>query len=226
MSRTIVTSIGADDGELDVGVLRAAQLIDGLVYGEPLHRFVIELGDDVIRHDAGFGGRSIVDRRDDLDQAVLHRDLDAETAELTARLHLHVAEAVRIHVTRMRIKAGQHAVDGRFDELAVVGLFDIVGTLALEYVAEQIELPISVRCRRTCGRTHQECARLRQQQCRHGADQRTKENQGSFAHHPRTFSPSLVAHYGLGSMGAPSLRCRQSGSRVAHTCELGRRNPA
>src|SRR5262249_9366375 len=119
---------------------------------------------------------------------VLHSDLDAETAELAARFHLHVAEAVRIHVTRMRIEAGQHTVDGRFDELAVVGLFDVVGAHALEHVAEQIKLPIGVRYRRTCGGTHQKCVRLRQQQCRHDADQCTEENQGSFAHHPRAFA--------------------------------------
>ena len=41
---------------------------------------------------AGLGGGRIVDRRDDLDQPVLHRDLDAEAAELAARLDLHVAE--------------------------------------------------------------------------------------------------------------------------------------
>ena len=32
----------------------------------------------------------------------------------------------------------------------------------------------------------------------------------SFTHHPRTFSPSLVAHHLLGSMGAPSLGRRRS----------------
>src|SRR5215468_2470419 len=53
------------------------------------------------------------------------------------------------------------------------------------------------------------CA-LRQQQRRHDADQCTEENQGSFTHHPRTFSPSLVAHHLLGSMGAPSLGRRRS----------------
>jgi len=129
----------------------------------------------------------------------IHGDLDAETAELTAGLHLHVAEAVRIHVTRMRIEAGQHAIDRRFDELAVVRFFDVIGAHALEHVAEQIKRPVSVRCCRPCGGTHQECVGLRQQQRRHDADQCTEENQGSFAHHPRTFSPSLVAHHGLGS---------------------------
>ena len=72
-------------------------------------------------------GRRIVDRRDHLDQAVFHGDLDAEAAELAAGLHLHVAEALGIHVARMRIEAGQHAVDRGFDQLAVVGLLDIVG---------------------------------------------------------------------------------------------------
>src|SRR5262249_37063852 len=91
----------ADDGELDFGVHRAAHLIDGLVYGETLHGTVIEMRDDVVCHHAGLGRRSIVDRRDDLDQAVLHGDLDAETAELAVGLHLHVAQAVRIHITRI-----------------------------------------------------------------------------------------------------------------------------
>src|SRR5206468_12549173 len=67
------------------------------------------------------------DRRHDLDQAFLHRDFDAEAAEFTARGDLHVAEALGVHVARMRIEPGQHAVDRRFDELGVVGLLDVVG---------------------------------------------------------------------------------------------------
>src|ERR1700749_1080244 len=80
------------------------------------------------------------DRRDRLDQAVFHGDFDAEAAELAAGLHLHVAEALGVHVARMRIEAGQHAADRRLDELRVVGLLDIVAAHALEHVAEQIEL--------------------------------------------------------------------------------------
>src|SRR5262249_62191617 len=52
----------------------------------------------------------------------------------------------------------------------------VVGAHALEDVAEQIEPPISVRCRSTCSGTNQECVRLRQQQRRHDADQSTEEN--------------------------------------------------
>src|SRR5260221_5095655 len=40
----------------------------------------------VVGHDAGLRRRRIVDRGDDLDQPVFHRDLDAEPAELTAGL--------------------------------------------------------------------------------------------------------------------------------------------
>src|SRR5262249_39423870 len=93
----------------------------------------------------------------------------------------------------------------------------VVGAHTLKDIAEQIKRPVSVRCRRTCSGAHQKCVGLRQQQCCHNADQCTEENQGSFAHH---------CHHGLGSMGAPSLRChRRSGSRVAHSCEMGRCKP-
>ena len=99
----------ADDLEADLGVDRSAHLLDRLIEGETLHGFVVEIGDDVVGHDAGLRRRGVVDRRDHLDQAVFHRDLDAEPAEFTAGLHLHVAEALRIHVAGMRIEAGQHA---------------------------------------------------------------------------------------------------------------------
>ncbi len=154
----------ADDLELDLGVDRAAHLLDGLVESQALHRLVVEIGDDVIGHDAGAGGRRVVDRRDHLDQTVFHRDLDAEAAELTAGLHLHVAEALGVHVARMRIEAGEHAADGGFDQLGVVGLLDIVGAHALEDVAEQIELTIGVRSGGSRAGAHEHRARLGHEQ--------------------------------------------------------------
>src|SRR6266498_1521961 len=48
----------AHDLEFDLGVLRAAHLLDRLVEGEPLHRLVVEMRDDVVGHDAGLGRRT------------------------------------------------------------------------------------------------------------------------------------------------------------------------
>ena len=93
-----------------------------------------------------------------------------------------------------------------FDELLVVGLLDVVGAHALEYIAEQVELLIGIRGGRPRGRAEQYRVWLSHQQGYRGAGHCTEEKQVSFAHHPRTFSPSFVAHQGLGSMGVPSLR--------------------
>ena len=183
MSRVIETSTGLSSPlrmmrELDLGVDRAAHLLDRLVEGQALHRLAVEMGDDVVGHDAGLGGGRVVDRRDDLDQAVFHRDLDAEAAELAAGLHLHVAEALRLHVARMRIEPGEHAVDRRFDQLGVVRLLDVVGAHALEHVAEQVELPVGVGGRRLGARAESNTMRGWVAMQRQGrACRRTEENQ-------------------------------------------------
>ena len=197
MSRVIETSIGlscalAHDGQLDLGVDRAAHLLDRLVEGQALHLLAVELGDDVVRQDAGLGGGRVVDRRDDLDEAVFHRDLDAEAAELAARLHLHVAEALRVHVARMRIEPVEHAVDRLLDELGVIRLLHVVGAHALEHVAEQIELPVGVG-RRRLGACAEERKGARLGGCERDGHtgRRAEENQGSLAYHPRTFSLSV-----------------------------------
>src|SRR5262249_32660773 len=122
--------------EFYLGFLMSSHFLYCLFEGQPLHRLVVEMGDDVVGHDAGLGRRGVVDRRHDLDQAVLHGHFDAEAAELAAGLYLHVAEALGIHVARMRIEPGQHAVDRRFDELAVVGLFHIVRPHSLDHITE------------------------------------------------------------------------------------------
>ena len=44
----------------------------------------------------------------------------------------------------MRIERGDHAVDGAFHQLGIVGLLDIAGTNPLEHVAEQVELRIGI----------------------------------------------------------------------------------
>ena len=93
----------------------------------------------------------VVDRRHDLDEAVLHRHLDAEAAELALGLDLHFLETLGVHVARMRIERGEHAVDGGFDHLLFIRRLDIVGAHPIEHVAEQIELLVGVGIRRRDG---------------------------------------------------------------------------
>jgi len=57
---------------------------------------------------------------------------------------LHVAPALLVHVARMRIERGDHAVDRALHQLRIVGLLDIAQANALEHVAEQIELRIGI----------------------------------------------------------------------------------
>src|SRR5262245_29734473 len=87
----------------------------------------------------------------------------------------------------MRIEPGQHAVDRRLDELAVVGLLHIVGAHPLEHVAEQAELPIGLGGGRLRARSIEHDAGLGCDQ-RHGyACRRAEEYQGRSAHdHPGT----------------------------------------
>ena len=89
-----------------------------------------------------FDGRRVVDRRDDLDQAVFHRHFDADAAERSLGLDLHVGEGLGVHVAGVRIEIGDHAFDRGVDQLAVVDGAHIVGAHALERIAEQIELAI------------------------------------------------------------------------------------
>ena len=186
-----------------------AHLVHGLVQRHPLDRLAVEVGDDIAGQNPGTRRRGIVDRGDHLDGAVLLGDLDAEAAELAARLHLHVAVALGVHVARMRIEPGEHAVDRRLDQLGVVGLVDIVDAHALEDVAEQVDRVVGVGRRGGVGaRTRAERGqrRLRDHQRQRGPRRAAEKNQKSLPHHPRTFALSGVAHHGFGSTGAPSLR--------------------
>ena len=146
----------AEDFELHRRVDRAAHLVDRLIERQALRRLVVDRGDDVAGQHARLGGRRIVDRRHHLDEAVLLGHLDAKAAELALRLDLHVAERLGVHVARMGVERGEHAVDRGLDQLRLVRLLDIVVADLVEHVAEQVELPIGVGRRRIGGRTDEE----------------------------------------------------------------------
>jgi hypothetical protein len=115
-----------------------------LVEGEALKCLIVELGDDIAGADAGLSGRRIIYRRHHFEDAVFHRDLDAEPAELAVGLNLHVAKALGVHIARMRVEPVEHATDRALDQLGVVRLFDIVRPHHIENVAEQVELAVGI----------------------------------------------------------------------------------
>ena len=93
---------------------RPAHLVDRLLQREALDGRVVDAGDEVARHESGAGGRRVVDRAHDLDEAVLHHDLEPEAAEFLA-LHagLEILQRLGVEIGRMRIERGEHAVDRR-----------------------------------------------------------------------------------------------------------------
>ena len=133
------------DGQLDRRVDHAAHLVDRLAQRKPADLLAVDLGDQVSGKNAGAGGRGLVDRRDDLDQLVLHRDLDAEAAELSLGLDAHVLRGLGIEIGRMRIERRQHPVDGAFDQRLLLGRRHILRAHTLEDVAEDRELLVGFR---------------------------------------------------------------------------------
>src|SRR4029079_14865101 len=65
----------ANDLQADLAVDWTAHLVDRLVQSKSLNRLVVDMADDVVGQDAGLGCRSFVDRRNNLDEPVLHGDL-------------------------------------------------------------------------------------------------------------------------------------------------------
>src|SRR6185436_1218821 len=82
----------------------------------------------------------VLDRRDHLDEAVFHADLDAEAAELALRADLQLLEGFLVEVGGMRVEAGEHAVDGLGDELLVLHRLDVVGLDGAEDLGERAQL--------------------------------------------------------------------------------------
>src|SRR5208282_2697278 len=70
------------DRQLDLAADGTAHLLDRSGKSHPLDRVAVEMGDQITGLQPGAGGRGVVDRRDHLDEAVLHRDFDPEPTEL------------------------------------------------------------------------------------------------------------------------------------------------
>ena len=154
--------------------------------------------DEVAGLDAGLGRRRVVDRRDHLDHPVLHRDLDAEPAELALGLDLHVVPFLGIDVARMRIERGEHALDRGFDELLVRDRLDVGRADLLEHVAEQVQLLIGAVRRCSIARPPRSATEKRRQERLPSAKFCVSSCHSTLL--------SLLPSQGAGSIGRPSRR--------------------
>ena len=171
----------ADHGERDLGAGLAAHALDRIVQRQALDRGVVQLDDQVAAFNAGLEGRRILDRRDHLDEAVFHADLDAEAAEFALRADLQFLEGIGVEIGGMRIEAGEHAVDGFGDELLVVHRLDIVALDLAEDLGEGAQV---IDRQRTGGFLVGHCGEI---EADHHADDGAKKDQACFLH--------FAAHY-------------------------------
>ena len=115
----------------------APHALDGIVQAHALHIGFVELDDQVARLEARAPGRCILDRCDDLDEAIFHSDFDAQAAEFPLGADLQIPERLDVQIGGVRIQARKHAVDGFGDQLLVVDRFDIVVLDATEDLGER-----------------------------------------------------------------------------------------
>ena len=122
-----------------------------------------------LAQDTSSSGGRVVDRGHNLDEALLHRDLDAKPAELAVGFGLHLLELIRAHIGRMWVERGEHAIDGALDQFGLVWALDIFRAHLLKYVTEEAQLPV---CLGRSGRGMREELGLQHECGQAGAGQR------------------------------------------------------
>src|SRR3989442_586178 len=129
-----------DHGDRHLGTGLAAHPLDGVRELHVLGREAVDLDDPVARLEPRAVRGRPLDRRDDRQDVVLQRDLDAEAAEAPRRFHLHLAVALGVEEGAVRVEAAQRALDRAVDEVLQRGLVDVLGLDDREHLREQPEL--------------------------------------------------------------------------------------
>src|SRR2546426_7998385 len=126
-------------GERHLGLLRAAHLLDRVHQRQVLGELALDLQDLIAGLDPGAVGGRVLDGRDDGQDAVAVRDLDAEAAEAALGVDLELLVEVRRQVGAVRVEGGKHPVDGALDQLLGLDLADVVLLDDGEDVGEGLE---------------------------------------------------------------------------------------
>jgi hypothetical protein len=159
-ARVTVTSNGSRPSRRIAADL-AAHFLHRFRQAETLNRFAVEMADQIAWFEAGPERGCVVDWRDDFYKAVFHRHFNAQSAEFTPGLDLHVAKILGAEVAGMGVQRCQHAVNGCFDQIFIGNFLDVIRAYTFEDVAEQVQLPVGFRIvllrRQRCGQC--DCAR-------------------------------------------------------------------
>src|SRR5215471_2763065 len=155
------------DGDRHLRAGLAAHALDRVGQLHVLRDETVDLHDAVARLQAGPVGGRALDRGHDGEDIVAQRDLDAETAEASAGLDLHLLVAVRIEERAVRIEAAQGALDRVVDEVLRRDLVDVLVLHDGEDLGEELQLLVGLALIRALagdgsaerqGEHHQECA--------------------------------------------------------------------
>src|SRR3990172_1906240 len=129
-----------DNGEADGGLGLAAHAFYRIIEAHAFHRRVVDLDDGGAGLQAGAERRRILDRGDDLDEAVFHADLDPQATKFALGADLKLAERIGVQIGRMRVKVGEHAVDRAADELLVLHRLDVARLDGSEHLGKSAQL--------------------------------------------------------------------------------------
>ena len=120
-------AVFARQGQGDFGTGFAAHFFHRVGNAHAACGFVVDFDDEVAAFYAGTLGGRVFNRRDHFDKAVFRADFHAQAAEFAAGALLHVGIAFFVHIFGVRIKAGNHAFDGVFDQFFVFFVAHVIG---------------------------------------------------------------------------------------------------
>ena len=144
----------SQDADRHLRAFGAAQLLHRLDQGHVLGRLALHEHDLIAGLDARSEGRRALDRGDDGQHVVANRNLDAQAAEASFRLDLHLTEHFRRHEGRMRIQTAQHAADGAVDDPLRLHFLHVIGLDVGEDFRENLQVFVALVLERVAIRHH------------------------------------------------------------------------
>ena len=116
----------------------AFEFLHGLVERQAVGALAVDFQNAIAgQHSRPVGGRA-VHRADDLELAVVGRDLNADAPELALHAGAEAVQIVRPDVARIRVELAEDAADGRLDQIPPVDLDDVVPLHLIDRIDEHL----------------------------------------------------------------------------------------